>query len=129
MILKIIVEVLTAILAVMYTVNIRVLNNHAKAVKMHAEIPPSTGLPLVNTKVIISFLTGIGFVAAFIGLLLSNPLLLYVGACGALLFFLFYIVEVVLWGRSFPKVWLGFFTFGLVTALIGLYHFLLARGL
>jgi hypothetical protein len=128
MILKIAAEVLTGILALMYTTNIVALNNRTRALKIHGEIPESAGLFMLNCKVVITFLTGIGFVCAFVGFFFTNPLLSYLAASGALAFFLFYIVEVVLWGRSYPKVWGGFLTFGLVTLLLGLYHFLCARG-
>lgn len=115
-----VVAVLTGTLGLFFATNIGALNNRERSVNMHKDLPPSASPAAANTKVVITFLCGIGFILAAFGLHWSFSPFLIAGALGAALFVLFYIVEIALWGRSHRTVWLGFFTFGTATLVAGL---------
>lgn len=127
MILKIIVGILMGFLGIMFSTNIIVFNNQEKAVKMHREMHKDASLFLTNLKTIITFICGIGFLLAVVSFFMPNIYFFYAGTFGALLFFLFYIIEFLLWFKTHKIVIPSFFTIGIITALLGVYCFIAAK--
>jgi hypothetical protein len=106
-----------------FSSNIYVVGNAKAALKMHDDLPPWAGPSLARLKVIVCFITGVSYVVAFFGAILARSELIRVGAAGASLFLGLYIVELALWGKSYPRVWRYFFIFGGVSAGFGLWCF------
>ncbi len=126
-IFRIAMVVLTFACSLLFIPSIFSFGNREKGLKIHKEMPDSAELKLINIKNIITFITGLLFLGSAVGLFLRLELLVWGGVFGALVFVLFYIYELILWGRVHPPVWGGFLMFGTISMLIGLYSLYFLR--
>lgn len=108
-------------LGILFIANIVVLGNYDAAIKMHWDLSPAAGDLLVTGKVLVCFITGVLYLVAAAGIIRHRFALVRAGLAGSALFFGYYLVELVSWGSSYPPVWIGFFSFGFLTLVIGIY--------
>ena len=106
-----------------FITNIYVLGNTQAAIDMHEDLAPSAGPFMANFKVINCFITGLLYVVAAYGLIRKRKQFILAGVYGAIFFFAFYIVELILWGTSHPTVWIGFSIFGTLSLVLGYFSF------
>lgn len=105
----------------LFICNIYVLGDVEAAIAMHEDLAPTADPFIVNGKVIVCFITGILYLLAAYGIIRKNHHLLFTGILGIILFLGYYIIELFLWGASYPRVWLDFSIFGGLSLIMGVY--------
>ncbi|MBI9097708.1 MAG: hypothetical protein JEY91_04485 [Spirochaetaceae bacterium] len=120
-IIRIIAVILTLGCSLLFITSIFSYGDREKGLRIHKEMPGSADLKIINIKNIVTFLTGLLFLCAAGGFILQWDFLNWAGIIGSAIFVLFYIYELILWGRNHPPVWGGFLMFGTLSILIGLY--------
>ena len=127
-IFQIVMQVLILVVSLSFIPSIFLFGNKEKSLKIHREIPFDANANIINIKDLITFVSGIFYLAAFIGLIINNKLLIILGILGTIIFVLFYIYELFLWGKSRRNIWFGFLIVGGISIIIGLYLITLVLG-
>jgi hypothetical protein len=115
MLRPVLVRVLALVLVlngIFFASNIIVLGSTSRAIAMHWDLAPDAGPWMAQGKVVVCFLAGLGYLAAAWGLWRQRAGCCRLGEVAAWLFLAFYVLEALDWGRSHPRVWLGFAIFG-----------------
>jgi hypothetical protein len=118
-IVKIIVIVLSVLCSLLFIACLPAIGNKEKGLKIHKEMPHYADAMLVDIKGIITFITGLAYLAVAAGLIFNIKILLWIGFSGSVLFVLFYFIEIALWVVKYPLVLGGFLMFGTLSILIG----------
>lgn len=117
----------TAILILMvlnglfFIANIYVLGNTQEAIAMHDDLAPTAGAVMANAKVLNCFVVGMCYLVAAWGIVRRRSIPVLFGVLGFALFDGFYLLELVLWGRSHTRVWVDFIIFGGISLVIGIF--------
>lgn len=119
--LQYLISILLLLNGLLFISGIYVLGNTEAAVKMHWDLIPTASSFIANAKVMICFITGMLYLLAFIGFIKKKNSLIIHGFYGFIFFFLFYIVELVLWAKTYPSVFIGFVIFGGLSSMLGIY--------
>ena len=106
------ISILMILVGLFFASNIYVIGNRQAAVAMHNDLAPNAGAVIANLKVIVCFVAGLLYLAAAWGLLKRRREAVLAGVVGFVLFDGLYVVELALWGSSYPRVWLWFGVFG-----------------
>jgi hypothetical protein len=101
--------------------NIYVLGNTQAAIAMHNDLAPTAGPFIANAKVLNCFFVGLCYLIAAWGIARGRNRLAVVGVGGFVLFDGFYLIELILWGKSHPRVWFDFSIFGGISLVIGIF--------
>ncbi len=120
-IVKIIILILMIANGLMFISGTYVLGDRNAAIEMHEDLAPTASGLMVNTKVVISFVVGILYLAAAYGIIRKKYGLALAGVIGFAIFDGFYIIELVLWAKTNPGTWIGFCIFGSLAILFGAY--------
>lgn len=107
-------------IGVMFASNIIVFNNRLAAINMHDDLGRNASLLMANLKVIITFITGIALLITSYGIIRNKLKYAIATVCASTLFFLLYIVEVILWASTYPKVIMWFFIMGGLNVLFAI---------
>ena len=107
-----------------FCANIYVFGNTPAAIAMHNDLVPTVGPIIANTKILICFLVGLCYLTAAWGITRGRNGFALVGFGGFALFDGFYLIELFLWGASYPRVWLDFSIFGGISLIIGIFSWL-----
>lgn len=107
--------------------NIYVLGDTPEAIAMHDDLARDASPFMVQGKVVNCFLVGLGYLISGIGILRNRPKLGQWGFWAAIFFIGFYLVELVLWGKSHPRVWTDFAIFGGISAIWGILSYRIWR--
>lgn len=118
---KVIMSIFTIGCSLLFIASIFSFGNREKGLQIHKEMPEYATLEIINLKNMVTFLTGLLFLCAAIGFIFNLSILNWAGVGGSLLFVLFYIYELILWGKVHLPVWGGFLMFGTLSILIGIY--------
>lgn len=119
--IKVIFSVLLLLNGLFFVSNIYVIGDRKAAIEMHNDLFPNASAFVANAKVIVCFVTGILYLLAAYGLLRNKSNFVISGIMGAIVFIGFYIIELILWGRSHPRVWIDFSIFGGLSLIYGIY--------
>lgn len=106
-----------------FIINIYVLGNREAAIEMHEDLAPTASSFMANTKVLITFLTGILNLITALGIIWKKEVLTIAGFIGFILFDGLYIIELIFWYKIHPRIWIDFFIFGSLILIIGIYSF------
>jgi hypothetical protein len=109
---------------IFFAVNIYVLGDSRAAIAMHDDLAPTASALMANTKVLVTFFTGMLYLVAAASILRHRRTLLLSGVVAFILFDGLYVIELVQWGSFHSWVWTGFFIFGTLSFLIGVYSYL-----
>jgi len=120
-IIKIIILILLVLNGVLFISNIYVLGDSEAAIKMHEDLAPSATALIANTKVIVSFVSGILYIVTAIGIIRKRYSLALWGIIAFVLFDGLYVIELIMWGKTHPMVWFGFSIFGGLSFLFAAY--------
>jgi len=118
---KTIILIVMMLNGLLFISNIYVLGNREAAINMHNDLAPSANALMVNTKVIITFIVGVLYIISAFGIIRKKYDLAFAGIIGFVLFDGFYIVELIMWARIHPRIWIDFSIFGGLSLLIGVY--------
>jgi len=118
-ILRIIIPVLMIANGLMFLSGSYVLGDREAAIEMHEDIAPTASDLMVNAKVVISFVVGILYLIAAYGIIRKKYGLSLAGVIGFAIFDGFYVIELVMWGKTNPYTWIGFSIFGSLALLFG----------
>lgn len=105
----------------LFIANIYVLGDTEAAIAMHDDLAPTANDPIVIGKVLDCFIVGGCYLIAAWGVARRKFRLAIFGVWGFALFDGFYMLELLLWGKSHPRVWFDFCIFGGLSLLIGIY--------
>lgn len=119
--------ILMIFLGILFITNIIVFGDTSAAIRMHWDLSPSAGDLIVEGKVLVCFITGLLYLIAAAGILRQRYLLASAGVVGAILFLGYYLIELLSWGGTYSPVWTGFFTFGGVNLIVGIYSAMILR--
>jgi hypothetical protein len=106
---------------ILFMIGIYVLGNTQAAYQMHEDMPPTAGDFLLNFKIISGFIVGAMYVISAIGIYRNKLKLALAGVLAFILFDGFYLVEILLWGKTHTTVWVGFGIFGTLSLLFGIF--------
>lgn len=123
--IKTVLSIIMLMNGIFFISNIYVLGNTDAAVKMHKDLIPTASAFIANAKVVICFVTGILYLISVYGFFRNKYNLLITGVIGFIIFFGFYIIELLLWGKTYSNVWFGFSIFGVLSLIFGIYSFIL----
>ena len=118
---KTIILIVMILNGLLFISNIYVLGNREAAINMHNDLAPSASALMVNAKVILCFIVGILYIVSAFGIIRKKYGLALAGIIGFVLFDGFYIVELIMWAKVHPRIWIDFTIFGGVSLLIGVY--------
>ena len=113
--------IVTILNGLLFISNIYVLGNTEAAINMHDDLAPSASALIVNAKVILCFIVGILYIVSAFGIIRKKYGLALAGIIGFVLFDGFYIIELIMWYRIHPRIWIDFSIFGGLSLLIGAY--------
>jgi hypothetical protein len=122
--LKTAILILMVLNGLFFCANIYVLGNTQAAIAMHDDLAPDAGPSIANAKVLICFFVGLCYLIAAWGMARDRNRLALVGIGGFVLFDGFYLIELILWGKSHPRVWFDFGIFGGISLVIGIFSWL-----
>lgn len=105
---------------VIFTGSLPALFSTSTALLIHSDLYPDTSDLMIQAKSVICFLTGLTYFIAAYAFHHKNPLII-IGTIGAVPFFLLYLIEIFLWGLLYPRVWIGFSIFGIISLIIAIY--------
>ena len=118
---KMIILIVIILNGLLFISNIYVLGNREAAIEMHNDLAPSASALMVNSKVILCFIVGILYIISAFGIIRKKYGLALAGIIGFVFFEGFYVVELVMWAKIHPRIWLDFGRFGGISLLIGVY--------
>lgn len=104
--------------------NIYVLGDREAAIEMHDDLAPTASSLMANAKVVICFVVGVLYVVSAFAIIKKKYYLSLSGVIGFVLFVGFYILELILWSQTHPRVWIDFSIFGGFSLLFGIYSWL-----
>jgi hypothetical protein len=116
-----IILILMLLNGIFFISNIIVIGNTEAAIEMHEDLSPVAGPIMANSKVIITFVGGLLYIIAAIGIFKKKYNLALCGFIAFILFFLFYIIELLSWGNTHTPVWIGFSIFGTLSLIYGIF--------
>ena len=121
---KAMIVILMMLNGLLFISNIYVFGNREAAIGMHDDLAPTASDLMVNAKVVLCFVVGFLYVVSAIGIMKKKYALALSGVIGFILFDGFYILELILWSKTHPRVWIDFSVFGGLSLLIGIYSWL-----
>ena len=102
---------------IIFVSSLPVISNPSMAQQIHNDLSPDAGIFIITVKSLLCVIAGIGYLVGAYGLYYNSHLVL-AGLAGAAPFFIFYLYEIASWGMTYPGVWIGFLTFGLMSFII-----------
>lgn len=121
---KVIILILMLLNGLLFISNIYVLGNREAAIEMHDDLAPTASAFMANAKVVLCFVVGILYVISAVAIIKKKYPLALSGVIGFILFDGFYIIELILWSKTHPRVWIDFSIFGGLSLLFGVYSWL-----
>lgn len=118
---KVIILIMMILNGLLFISNIYVLGDREAAIKMHNDLAPSASALTANIKVIDCFVSGILYLSAAVGIIRRKYSWALAGVVAFVIFDGLYIIELVMWAKNHPRIWIDFSTFGGLSLLIGGY--------
>jgi hypothetical protein len=121
---KTILLVIMILNGIFFAVNIYVLGDREAAIAMHLDLAPTASALMANTKVLVTFASGVLYLLAAFAIIRRKRALALSGVLACIIFNSLYGVELAKWGSFHFWVWKGFFLAGGLSFLIGVYSYL-----